>query len=174
LRKRFKRGVALIISMAEVKKIVRIAGADMIGEVQLISALRKVKGVSHSYANAVVRALGLDPKRPVGGLSKEEMEKIADAMKNPTNHGIPKFMLNRQKDFDTGEEKHLISSDIELVQSFDLKRLKKIKSYRGFRHSYGLKVRGQRTKSTGRKGSTVGVKRKKSMPAKTTKKKGGK
>jgi small subunit ribosomal protein S13 len=39
--------------------------------------------------------------------------------------------------------------------------LKKIRAYRGLRHERGLKVRGQRTKSTGRRGSTVGVSRKK-------------
>ncbi len=158
--------------MAELKKIVRIAGADITGEVKLLSALRKVKGVSHSYSHAVVKALELDPKRPVGGLSKEEMDKISDALRKPTEYGIPTFLLNRQKDRDSGEQKHLISSDIELVQSFDVKRMRKIKSYKGFRHSYGLKVRGQRTKSTGRKGTTVGVRRKKGVaPAK---KKGGK
>jgi small subunit ribosomal protein S13 len=161
LRKRFKRDVELIICMTEVKKIVRLADADLMGDVKLLSALRRVKGVSHTYANAVVKVLKLDPNRPVGGLSKEEMVKITDVLRNPIKHGIPAFLINRRKDHDTGEDKHLISSDIELVQSFDVKRLKKIKSYRGFRHSYGLKVRGQRTKSTGRKGSTVGVKRKK-------------
>jgi small subunit ribosomal protein S13 len=161
LRKRFKRDVELIICMTEVKKIIRLADADLMGDVKLLSALRKVKGVSHSYANAVVKVLNLDPDRPVGGLSKEEMVKITEVLRNPTKHGIPTFLINRRNDHDTGEDRHLISSDIELVQSFDVKRLKKIKSYRGFRHSYGLKVRGQRTKSTGRKGSTVGVKRKK-------------
>lgn len=151
--------------MTEVKKIVRIANTDVIGDVKLYSALRRIKGVGHSYGNAIVKALKMDPKRPVGGLEKEEMDKLSDALRNPVKYGVPKFMVNRQKDRETGEYKHLVSSDIELVQSFDIKRLKKIKAYRGVRHTYGLKVRGQRTRSTGRKGTVVGVKRKKAIKA---------
>jgi small subunit ribosomal protein S18e len=43
----------------------------------------------------------------------------------------------------------------------DLERLKKIKSHRGLRHYMGLKVKGQKTKSTGRTGRTLGVTKKK-------------
>ena len=43
----------------------------------------------------------------------------------------------------------------------DLKRLRKIKAHRGLRHYWGLRVRGQHTKTTGRRGRTVGVSKKK-------------
>jgi len=43
----------------------------------------------------------------------------------------------------------------------DLERLKKVRAHRGIRHHCGLRVRGQRTKSTGRRGATVGVIKKK-------------
>jgi len=43
----------------------------------------------------------------------------------------------------------------------DIERLIKMKAYRGVRHARGKKVRGQRTRSTGRKGRTVGVVRRK-------------
>jgi small subunit ribosomal protein S18e len=39
----------------------------------------------------------------------------------------------------------------------DLERLKKIRNHRGLRHYWGLTVRGQHTKTTGRRGKTVGV-----------------
>jgi small subunit ribosomal protein S13 len=47
-----------------------------------------------------------------------------------------------------------------LIKREDINTMKKIRSYVGIRHERGHKVRGQRTKSTGRKGLTVGVKRK--------------
>ncbi|NLE05551.1 MAG: 30S ribosomal protein S13, partial [Crenarchaeota archaeon] len=48
-----------------------------------------------------------------------------------------------------------------------------IRSWRGYRHAYGLKVRGQRTKTTGRAGKSLGVK-KKAMPQQSNSSAGGK
>lgn len=70
-------------------------------------------------------------------------------------------MLNRQKDPVTGQDKHLLGTDIILTFREDINNLKKVRAYRGLRHERGLKVRGQRTKAAGRRGSTVGVNRKK-------------
>jgi len=44
-----------------------------------------------------------------------------------------------------------------MSQRHDINRLKMIESYRGIRHKRGQKVRGQRTKSTGRTEGTIGV-----------------
>ncbi len=65
------------------------------------------------------------------------------------------------RDFYTGENRHLFSQDVALVNEEDINLMRKIRCYRGIRHETGQKVRGQRTKSTGRTGTTVGVKRKK-------------
>jgi small subunit ribosomal protein S13 len=70
-------------------------------------------------------------------------------------------MINRRNDYETGEDKHLIESDLEMCLREDLNRMRKTRSYKGRRHELGLPVRGQRTKSTFRKGSSVGVRRKK-------------
>jgi small subunit ribosomal protein S18e len=43
----------------------------------------------------------------------------------------------------------------------DLDRLRKIRCHRGLRHYWGVRVRGQHTKTTGRRGKTVGVSKKK-------------
>ncbi|GAG60554.1 unnamed protein product, partial [marine sediment metagenome] len=43
----------------------------------------------------------------------------------------------------------------------DIERMRRLRSWKGYRHGFGLKVRGQRTRSTGRKGLVVGVIRKK-------------
>jgi small subunit ribosomal protein S13 len=68
-------------------------------------------------------------------------------------------MLNRQKDYESGENMHLLGPTIKFVQDNDVRRLKKIKAYKGMRHAAGLPVRGQRTRSNFRKnkGKTVGV-----------------
>ena len=60
-------------------------------------------------------------------------------------------------DFETGEDKHLIGADLELRKEFDIKRLKKIKTYKGYRHGAKLPLRGQRTKGNFRRNKAKGV-----------------
>jgi len=55
---------------------------------------------------------------------------------------------------------HLLSADLVLRTKMDIDDAKNIRSWRGYRHAYGLKVRGQRTKTTGRAGKALGVKKK--------------
>ena len=80
-------------------------------------------------------------------------------MRNPSSINIPSWFLNRRKDIDSGKNLHLITSDIEFNVRNDIEREKNTNSWRGFRHTYGLKVRGQRTRTTGRKGGAVGVRK---------------
>src|SRR5574338_1682728 len=80
-------------------------------------------------------------------------------MRDPASVNIPSWFLNRRKDMDTGNNFHLITSDIEFNVRNDIEREKGMNSWRGFRHTYGLKVRGQRTRTTGRKGGAVGVRK---------------
>lgn len=139
----------------ETEKIIRIMQTDIDGEKQIYVGLTKIKGISWSFANALCNKLSLDKKRKVASLSTEEIKKIENFIKNPA---LPSFLLNRRKDFDTGKDLHLLTTDLELRRDFDIKRLKKIRSYRGLRHALGQPVRGQRTKSHFRKkGKSVGV-----------------
>ena len=137
------------------EKIIRIMQTDIPGEKQVYVSLTKIKGISWSFANAICNKLNLDKRRKVVSLSEEEIKKIENFVKNPE---LPIFLFNRRKDFDTGKDSHLLTSDLELRKDFDIKRLKKIRSYRGLRHALGQPVRGQRTKSHFRKkGKSVGV-----------------
>jgi len=147
----------------EFKHVVRLVTADVDGNKHLLYGLAKVKGVSYMYANAVCRALGLDVTQKVGYLSDETIEKLNDAVKNPAKYGIPGWLFNRRRDLETGEDLHLIGGDLDFAKSQDIKRLRKLKNYRGVRHALGLPVRGQRTKSNFRKnkGRGPGVRRKK-------------
>jgi small subunit ribosomal protein S13 len=150
----------------EIKGIERIAGTDIKGENQLYTSLQRIKGVGGAFANAICRVHNLDRKRKIGTLTAEEIKKIEETLKNPAKFGIPSWLLNRRKDLETGEDKHVAGAELKFVQEQDIKRMIRIKCYKGVRHMFGLPVRGQRTRSSFRKGRTVGVVRKKSMPAK--------
>jgi len=153
----------------EIKGIVRISGTDIKGDVQLFISLQKIKGISGVLANAICRIHNLERERKVGTLNKKEIKKIENTLKTPSKFGIPSWMLNRRKNSETGEDQHLIESDLTFTQKQDIKKMMNIKSYKGVRHMFDLPVRGQKTRSSFRKGTTVGVVRKKSMPAKKKK-----
>lgn len=137
------------------KKVLRILSKDIEGGMSIYSGLTKIKGISWSMSNAICKKLGIDKKRKIGTLTAEEIKKITDFVKE--NPDLPKHLKNRRKDFETGENMHLIGADLELKQEFDIKRLKNIKSYRGYRHVAGLPTRGQRTRSNFRKNRSKGA-----------------
>lgn len=141
------------------EKLIRILSKDIDGGLNVYVGLTKIKGISWGLSNALCKSLSLDKKRKIGSLTKEEIDKINDFLKNPK---MPLYLLNRRKDFETGENKHLLGSSLELQKEMDIGRLRKIKSYRGLRHSFGLPVRGQRTKGNFRKNrrKSVGIKQK--------------
>ena len=136
------------------EKILRILSEDIEGGMKIYPGLAKIKGVSWSLSNAVCKTLNIDKNRKIGSLTPEEIKKISEFIKNPK---LPEYLLNRRQDFITGENRHLVGSDLELHTEFDIKRLKKIKSYKGMRHSVGLPVRGQRTRGNFRKNKRKGA-----------------
>jgi small subunit ribosomal protein S13 len=141
------------------EKLIRILSKDIEGGLKVYVGLTKIKGISWSLANAICKSLNINKERKIGSLSKEEIEKINEFIKKPK---MPIYLFNRKSDIETGENKHLVGSDLELQKELDIGRLKKIKSYRGFRHAVGLPLRGQRTKSHFRrnKRKSVGIKKK--------------
>ena len=151
--------------MAEFRHIVRIANTDLKGEKQILYALRGIKGVNVMYANMALSMAGVDKSKKAGDLSEAEVTKIDDAIRNPLKHKAPIWMLNRRKDVETGEDKHLLSADLNYEVDNDIKKMKRLKLYKGFRHAWGQPVRGQRTKSNFRrnKGKGLGVIKKKQV-----------
>lgn len=142
----------------ELKHIVRIKNTNLEGDQKLDYGLTGIKGLGFRSARAVIEQTGLEPNRRVGSLNEEEVEKIEKSIDNLAKEA-PKWFVNRTKDIETGENKHLIGNQVVVSKKQDIERMKKISSYKGVRHKRGQKVRGQRTRSTGRTGSTVGVKR---------------
>ncbi len=144
--------------------IVRIAGKDIRGHVPLNRALHHVRGISHSLsipvANVLSKELGISCDIQVGELDDAKIEKIDAILFNLQNYALPKFLLNRRGDRADGVDKHVIMTDLLFSLREDLETEKKLYTWKGYRHSYGQKVRGQRTRNTGRTGMAVGVLRK--------------
>lgn len=157
--------ITFLDTMTEIRGIVRLRETDLNGNITVERSLRKIKGVSYAFARAIRTTMKIPTNKLLGELNDNEIKKIEEIMLNPKKFGIKSFIFNRRKDFETGEDKHLTGSDLVLETRNDIALMKNIKSYKGVRHAAGLKVRGQKTKSTGRKGSVVGV-RKKKQPGK--------
>jgi len=132
----------------------------------MVVGLTQIRGVGYMFANTILNLLKINPNQRIGYLSSEQVKSIESIIKNPSASNFPSWFLNRRKDVETGEDKHLITSDIAFTVRNDIEREKTSGSWRGIRHMFGLKVRGQRTRCTGRKGGAVGVaKGGKIMPA---------
>ncbi len=143
----------------EIKHIVRIANTDLEGKKSVQYSLTGIKGINRRIARIISDRSNVDPTATIGYLDDEKIDSLKKTIEEIKSI-LPTWMLNRRKDLMTGDDKHILATDILLTKIEDLNTLKKTRSYRGVRHERGHKVRGQRTRSTGRKGLTVGVKRK--------------
>jgi len=139
------------------KHLVCISRKDVDGNKKIEQALTEIKGVGLSLSRSICLTLGLNLEEQIGYTSEEDIAKIEELLENPKEYGIPDWMLNRRNDYETGDDLHLIESDLDMTLRDDLNRMRKTRSYKGRRHEVGLPVRGQRTKSTFRHSSTVGV-----------------
>ncbi len=143
----------------ELKYIVRILNTDLDGNRSVQMALTGIKGVGKRNAAVLTQQAEIDPSETLGLLSDETISRLRTVVEAANEH-LPVWMKNRRKDLLTGEDKHLMGTDLMLTRREELDIMRKTRSYKGIRHERGLRVRGQRTRSTGRKGATVGVSRK--------------
>ena len=153
--------------MAEAKKtdteqkddfryIVRIVNTDIDGNKPTVVGLQSIKGVGKRVAEIVVHKAGVDRLEKIGAVEEAKVEEMAKLIATYSDYA-PTWATNRQNDYETGEDQHIVGTDLDIVLKDDLNRLKMIRCYRGLRHETGHKVRGQRTRSNGRKGLTLGV-----------------
>tara|TARA_Y100000310_G_C20318415_1_gene639559 strand:+ start:85 stop:570 length:486 start_codon:yes stop_codon:yes gene_type:complete len=137
--------------------LIRILTYDIPGSKKLYPGLTRIKGVSWIISNATCHKLGLKKDMKISELTKDQIKKIEDFIKE---FPLPDFLKNRRSDPESGKAAHLTGPDLEMAKEFDIKRLRKMKSYKGIRHASKLPVRGQRTRSNFRKkGIAVGVKK---------------
>ena len=149
----------------EFRHIVRVAGTDIDGSKKIIYGITRIRGIGPSFAAAVVKAAELKPDMRVGSLTEEEVDRLEDVVADPAKYNLPPRLFNRRKDFESGRDGHMIGPDLALRVKADIDFMRELRTWKGVRHSLGLKVRGQRTKSTGRKGRAVGVKKKLAIEA---------
>lgn len=147
----------------EIKYLVRIANTDLDGTAPVLYALTGIKGIGIRVSKILARRAEVDPNATMGYLAPEQVDRLRNALDN-IDTIMPAWMLNRRNDTYTGESRHLTGTDLILSNKEDINLMKKIRSYKGIRHERGQKVRGQKTRSTGRTGATVGVIRKKEAP----------
>ncbi len=134
--------------------LIRILSTDIPGNKKVFAGLTRVKGISWSFSNALCTSLKINKQKKVQDLTKEEIEKINEFGKNVK---LPSFLINRRNDRDLGINQHLLTAEFDLKKEFDIKRLRKIRVFKGWRHAIGQPVRGQRTKSHFRKNKAIGV-----------------
>lgn len=144
----------------DIKYFVRVSNTDLDGTKAVHIALTGIKGVGMHSAAVIAQLAKVDEFALMGKLEEEQVDRIREVVDNYAER-VPKWMVNRPKDVYTGEVRHIFGTDVVTTRDEDINLLRKIRCYRGVRHDTGQKVRGQRTKSTGRTGSTVGVRRKK-------------
>jgi ribosomal protein S13 len=150
---------------SEINYIVRVVGKDLDGTKTISEGLREIKGVGKRFGEIIAKKfckeMSISENSKLGEIEKESVKKLEDMLINPEKYGMPKWTLNRQKDYESGEDKHLTMNDLDFQLRNDRQRLADIKSYRGLRLMWGLTVRGQKTKGAHRgKGKTVGVSKK--------------
>merc|ERR1712001_764666 len=141
--------------------ILRVMNTNIDGKRNIMFAITAIKGIGRRYANIVLKKADIDLSKRAGELSEEGVEKIITIMSNARQYKIPDWFLNRQKVIKDGKTGQMMSNLLDNKLREDLERLKKIRAHRGLRHYWGVRVRGQHTKTTGRRGRTVGVSKKK-------------
>jgi len=141
------------------KYIIRLSNSDISGEKNVVYGLASIKGVGLHMATLIADRAGINRYTKIGDLSDAQVEKLQESIDNIVNTA-PGWMLNHRKDYDTGEDLHLVSSEIDMKLRDEINIMKKIRSYRGIRHERGLPVRGQRTRANNRKGLALGVSKK--------------
>jgi small subunit ribosomal protein S13 len=132
-------------------------GNDIPGEKKITVGLTQIKGIGYNFATAILDTLKINPNSSVGYLTDSNVQAIEKLITDPSSSNFPQWFLNRRKDVETGNDIHILTSDIDFTLRNDIERERITSSWRGYRHMYGLKVRGQRTRCTGRKGGAVGV-----------------
>ena len=143
----------------EFKYIIRLFGSDLDGTRKVVHSLADLKGVGQNLSHYLLTSMNIDSNMRLGNLTDKQVADIEMRLKDFSNLGLPEFLMNRRKDLESGSDIHIVGSNIDLFLRNDRERERLTMSWRGIRHSLGLKLRGQRTRTSGRKGKTIGVKK---------------
>eukprot|EP01063_Lacrimia_lanifica_P031113 TRINITY_DN5067_c0_g1_i1.p2 TRINITY_DN5067_c0_g1~~TRINITY_DN5067_c0_g1_i1.p2 ORF type:complete len:154 (+),score=61.51 TRINITY_DN5067_c0_g1_i1:61-522(+) len=153
--------MSLTMGGEDFQHMLRILNTNVDGKSKVPFAIRVVKGVGRRLAFVACQRAGVDANRRAGTLANDEVERIVQVISKPEEYKVPTWFLNRIRDPKDGTTMQCLSNQVDNKIREDLERLKKMRAHRGLRHLWGLRVRGQHTKTTGRRGRTVGVSKKK-------------
>jgi small subunit ribosomal protein S13 len=140
----------------DIQYFVRIGQTDLDGTKSVERALTDMNGIGRRVARIIAEKADVDRRSVLGKLDEDTIDTIVEHVEGYADE-VPAWLTNHQDDFFTGETTHEIGNDLNMSRRQDINRMKMIDSYKGVRHNRGQKVRGQRTKSTGRTEGTIGV-----------------
>ena len=130
----------------------RVLNTNVDGRTKVMYALTQIRGIGRRFSNVVCKKAEIDMGKRAGELSAAELESLMVIVSNPRQFRIPDWFLNRQKNYKDGKYIQQVFNQLDTSLRDDLERLKKIRNHRGLRHYWGIRVRGQHTKTTGRRG----------------------
>merc|ERR1711981_702888 len=156
-KKKSKKEKMAFVNAEDFQHILRVQNTNIDGNIKITHALTNIRGMGRRFTDLVLKKAEIDRSKRAGQLNEEELERIQTTMLQPKNFKIPVWFLNRQRDFRDGKDSQLISNNLDNKLREDYDRMKKIRLHRGIRHWWGLRVKGQKTKTSGRHGRTVGV-----------------
>jgi len=140
----------------DLRYFVRIGQTDLDGTKSVERSLTEMDGIGRRAARIIAEKAGVDRRATFGALDEKDIEEVVSLVEGFAEE-VPAWLTNHRNDFFDGQTTHEIGNDLELTRRQDINRMKMIDSYKGVRHKRGQKVRGQRTKSTGRTEGTIGV-----------------
>ncbi len=149
--------------------IIRMSGRDINGNFNVVRGLTQIKGIGYNMAKAIAKGYasmyGVPDSTKLGALSDQQLAQLEGLIKEPAKSGVPAYMLNRRKDTETGADMHVVGTDLIVKTRQDIDMGIKMQTWVGSRHQYGQRARGQRTRNTGRTGTTIGVVKKSAQAA---------
>jgi small subunit ribosomal protein S18e len=143
--------MSLIVEDADFQLILRILNTNVKGTDKVMYALTKIRGIGRRFANLICKKADIDLNKRAGELTEEEIEALKTIISNPLQFNIPVWFLNNQKDHKDGKDSQVVSNQLDTKLRDNFERMKKIRLHRGLRHYWNLRVRGQHTKTTGRR-----------------------
>mmetsp|Transcript_16120 Transcript_16120/g.31148 ORF Transcript_16120/g.31148 Transcript_16120/m.31148 type:complete len:150 (+) Transcript_16120:51-500(+) len=149
--------MSALIAGSDFQHILRILNTNIDGRVKVMHSLTSIKGIGRRFANLICKKAEISLDKRAGELKPDEIERLVALISNPLHFRVPKWFLNRQHDYKTGKYSQVVANQLEQKLREDIERLKKMRNHRGIRHYWGIKVRGQHTKTTGRRGRRVGA-----------------
>lgn len=140
----------------DLRYFVRIGQTDLDGTKSVERSLSEMNGIGRRAARIIAQNADISRTATFGRLDDDEIDAIVEEVESFDEEN-PDWLANHRKGYYDGETTHETGNELELTLQQDVNRLQMINAYRGIRHQRGQKVRGQRTRSTGRSEGTIGV-----------------